>query len=112
MAVTQADRIEEMALLYKERMGKSVKDYVCDTERPTDILKDLIMHPSGRGARRLGSVVLENKSVKTAGEFSQHAERALKLIRHNLVERKKVVIETTEEVSDTLKSMVGEGILT
>lgn len=112
MAVTEADReVEETAAIYRSRTRRSVGDYVVGEERPSDILRELVLHPGGKGARELGRVILTNDSPETASEFEARAEIALELARRNITERKRVVIETTEAVSNVLDSMLGQGIL-
>lgn len=113
MAITEADKeVEETAAIYRSRTRRSVADYVVGEERPGDILRELVLHPRGKGARELGRVLLTNDSLETANEFEARAEMALELALHNITERKGVVIKTTEAVSNVLDSMLGQGILT
>jgi hypothetical protein len=110
MAVTEAD--QEVGDVYKEKMGRNSKDLVLNEERPTDILRVINAHPKGLGSRNVGRVVAINESMDSIDRFRIDAQRALKVIRHNLEERKQIKMGTTRVVQDTLNSMLGQGILT
>jgi hypothetical protein len=111
MAVTHAHTDSAHRETYRSRTGKNVRDYLVGQERPADILKALDLYPMATQSVSVGAITATNETQETEIAFKAAAESALELIRRNIVARKKIIIETTDGVSDTLNSMLPEGIL-
>lgn len=111
MAVTQADmEVKECGDIYRERMRRNIADYLTSERRPVNIIHFINLHPLGPGARRVGNVLFTNEIGKSVDKFKDAASEALTVIRQNLRKRRKILIQTTEAVRDTIDSLTLTGV--